>query len=509
MGGTITTRPVSLALALVALPALPPTAAEVAQVLALRPVAPADPLAVCQDGVTKPHYYSVAPRTPEAADHWQVILFGPQNGWPTCFPPPDSGATAWDNSAGAKYGISNCYWGDMTKPAPPPPPPPPNTTVLCTGACLYSGNCTLNPTLCNYGKVMITPCNGDAWFGDTVRTFGSAPISLHFRGQRVLWATLTQVAMDIGLSSSSTVLMMGQEASGNALYTYADRIGAFFAEPQHGGVPPANYRVVVVEGFWPRWSGYYSGDTLAQVIAGQGAPIAPGSQNSATNAPHAGGNAYDYMNFSHAVNPACVAGEGLASNASNTWQCLLAENALKYIDSKIFALERAWGTFGSFCLVNGVIANDPVWHGWYLGCDPRCAGVGCRGADHLHICVEYGWKCSSQYMDMFVKPYQQNILAEFQATKFLAKPGNGAFMHSCHTGDEDNLGDGSGFFQSIQVGGRSAQETLLQWVMGKPMDKSRFDPPCLWNQSAHAPFQNSCNPTCVRCQSINIPAVLQ
>ena len=58
MGGTITTRPVSLALALVALLALPPTAAEVAQVLALRPVAPADPLAVCQDGVTKPHYYS-------------------------------------------------------------------------------------------------------------------------------------------------------------------------------------------------------------------------------------------------------------------------------------------------------------------------------------------------------------------------------------------------------------------------------------------------------------------
>ena len=72
-------------------------------------------------------------------------------------------------------------------------------------------------------------------------------------------------------------------------------------------------------------------------------------------------------------------------------------------------------------------------------------------------------------------------------------------MHSCHIGDEDDLGDGQTFFRSVQVGGRTAQQALLQWVVaGKPTDKSRFDPPCLWNQSQHAPFQNSCNPTCVR-----------
>jgi hypothetical protein len=70
------------------------TSEAAAQLLSLRAVVPTDPLAVCLDGVTRPHYYSVAPRTPAAADHWQIILFGPQNGWATCFPPPDSGATS-------------------------------------------------------------------------------------------------------------------------------------------------------------------------------------------------------------------------------------------------------------------------------------------------------------------------------------------------------------------------------------------------------------------------------
>ena len=69
-------------------------------------------------------------------------------------------------------------------------------------------------------------------------------------------------------------------------------------------------------------------------------------------------------------------------------------------------------------------------------------------------------------------------------------------MHSCHTGDEDNLGDGSNFFNTIKVNGRTAQQALHAWLVGKPTDASRFDPPCLWNQTEHAPFQNSCNPTC-------------
>ena len=34
------------------------------------------------------------------------------------------------------------------------------------------------------------------------------------------------------------------------------------------------------------------------------------------------------MNFSNAVNPACVAGEGLGSNSSNTWQCLLVSRKI-------------------------------------------------------------------------------------------------------------------------------------------------------------------------------------
>ena len=94
------------------------TSEAAAQLLSLRAVAPADPLAVCLDGVTRPHYYSVAPRAPAAADHWQIILFGPQNGWATCFPPPkrdkkrkNSGLTypVWSATSSAASADRGCF----------------------------------------------------------------------------------------------------------------------------------------------------------------------------------------------------------------------------------------------------------------------------------------------------------------------------------------------------------------------------------------------------------------
>jgi hypothetical protein len=75
----------------------------------------------------------------------------------------------------------------------------------------------------------------------------------------------------------------------------------------------------------------------------------------------------------------------------------------------------------------------------------------------------------------------------------------GAFMHSCHTGNEDMLGV---FFNTIRVlpSNRTAQQALAAWWDAAPPASSAaapiWEPPCLWNVSMHRVYQYNCNPSC-------------
>eukprot|EP01062_Namystynia_karyoxenos_P047002 TRINITY_DN35351_c0_g1_i1.p2 TRINITY_DN35351_c0_g1~~TRINITY_DN35351_c0_g1_i1.p2 ORF type:complete len:501 (+),score=147.19 TRINITY_DN35351_c0_g1_i1:78-1505(+) len=440
--------------------ALAAAAAPQQETLFLRNVTSADPLAVCVDG-SRPYYYATPPG---ATKKWQIVLFGPQNAFSWCYPPAEED---WDHDGG------NCYWGPSVG-----APPAGNMSNPCQGSeCIFSPNCTSNPTLCEFGRVWITACTIDGWLGDADRKYAGGTVTQHYRGQRVLNATIQQLIKDLDIGSGSTVMMMGYDGGANSLYIFADRIGALFAA---AGVPPSQYMVVPIEGYWLRWQGYFSGDTLAQLLGGQGAPV-PGS-NSSQAAKYPGGNVWKYMNMQGAAGAECVA---TLRNESDHWQCLLAHNALRHMKSRVFAIEQVWGAFGSFCLVNDQIVNETAWHGWHVSCDPRDGT--------LHRCVEYGWQCPDTYLDILVKPYQAAVLTDIQATGFLSRPGNGLWMHSCHTGDEDMLGS---FYNTIAVGNRTAQQALLEWYQQPPTAPSRFDPPCLWNETEHAVYKNNCNPTC-------------
>jgi hypothetical protein len=181
--------------------------------------------------------------------------------------------------------------------------------------------------------------------GDASRHFGnlSRKVIKHYRGQRMLNATLSRIAKDL-LNAKSKVIVAGNDGGGFLLYIQADRIGEQLRTV--AGFPQNNYAVLPIEGcvvwpwhllwpiwcwftpcvmirdsarYWPNWNGYYEGFALQQVITGR---------QDTKQHQVSGGNAWDFMNFSGAVNPACVRGIDPSGTKPEThWRCLLPEVA--------------------------------------------------------------------------------------------------------------------------------------------------------------------------------------
>lgn len=224
-----------------------------------------DPLAVCNDG-SQPVYYATPPAA--GVDAWMVILAGQGNQqMPWCYPPDES---VWGTGV-----LSNCYLGPQFAPKPgsQPPSPPPNTTLPCGSwqggvHCIYSSNCTTNPAFCRLGKILVPQCTFDNWLGDASRQLGNAsyPVIAHYRGQRMLKATLTQAAKDL-FSPASHVVVAGNDGGGNLLYIAADTIRDIIVAAS--GIQPSNFAVIPIEGFWVKYVA-----AVSQLIACVSVPLA-------------------------------------------------------------------------------------------------------------------------------------------------------------------------------------------------------------------------------------------
>ena len=239
------------------------TMAQAKETLFLQPVHSTDANAVCNDG-SAPYFYSAKPRgtsgghglkcLPEercadgtpcpasgvcpsaaTADSWMIILeSGNPQSIPWCFPPDE---LLWGSGS-----LSNCHPFAAALAATPGPAP--NMTDPSGGPnCVLSSNCTTNPTFCNFGKIVVPQCTFDNWLGDADQELGNSThkLTAHYRGQRVLNATLTQIAKDL-LRKDSKVLVVGTDGGANFLYIAADRIGALLA------VKPSNFAVVPIGG---------------------------------------------------------------------------------------------------------------------------------------------------------------------------------------------------------------------------------------------------------------------
>ena len=83
--------------------------------------------------------------------------------------------------------------------------------------------------------------------GDATRHFGnlSRKVTKHYRGQRMLNATLIQIAKDL-LRARSKVIVAGNDGGGNLLYIQADRIGELLQSVAR--FPAEHYAVIPIEG---------------------------------------------------------------------------------------------------------------------------------------------------------------------------------------------------------------------------------------------------------------------
>ena len=437
-----------------------------------------DKEALCSNGA-QAGYYLAKTTNAAYADKWQIIMLNNQAGMIWCFPP---------GKVNQSKTLGNCDMLAGTIGVTPKPIPTSlnGSQFLGTGGML-STNCTDNPDFCDFNKVLIVSCDAANWLGNTDQTAGNRTIK--FRGQRVINSTLTQISTDLKFNSKSEVIMNGVVGGAQALYHYSDRFSDFFLDQ----VGVLDYRAIFLDGFWPEWNGYWVGDVFGIWFGGNTTTAFPAIKS---QLPQVG--VWEYANVTGGVNQDCLA----QYKPSEQWKCMISTNGFALIKrTKFFAMEQAWGTWGSFCLVNGKMAYDPNWHGWIMECDPRDGS--------LHICVEYGWECPPDYIANFVNPYINYTNQTFTEPGILTKPTNGGIMHSCHLGPEDGL---STYWRTVEVDGVSLQESLHRWYTGAEKGVVRL--PCLWSPNYTKPYKNCCNPTCPnipyeeKSKSFRLPALL-
>ena len=453
---------VTLGLVLVHVVAVHSQAVPVGYNLTLKLLDNAD--AVCSKG-NRAGYYHYASTDPAHADDYQIVMYNPGEALLWCLPPGKQNLTT---------SLGNCKFSGLKKGDTAPPLNP----LLNPGwdGGLFSNNCTDNPTFCKWNRIVLPQCDGMNWMGDADKV-DIGGYTAYFRGKKVLFETIKQVSKDFSFSSKTTVMMAGYVGGAHALYSYADRIGAALKEA--GGV--TQYSVVLLDGFWPRWSGYHDGDVFAQWYGGNTSSITDPTIRATL--PDTG--VYEYANMSGSVHPTCLAEQRKAGLPE--WECLLSPRAAQYIESPAYAFTQAWGTFGSFCLVNSeIIYDEAAWGGWHVMCDPR-DGV-------LHTCVEYGWTCSAEYLQMFVNPYIENTWKVMQEINVFNQKGKAAFMHSCHVGGEDTV---TTMWNEIAIDGVTMDKAFNDWwgdhTAGVP---GKVYAPCEWAANYSQPFKNCCNPSC-------------
>eukprot|EP01060_Flectonema_neradi_P011373 TRINITY_DN1845_c1_g1_i1.p1 TRINITY_DN1845_c1_g1~~TRINITY_DN1845_c1_g1_i1.p1 ORF type:complete len:463 (+),score=84.81 TRINITY_DN1845_c1_g1_i1:80-1468(+) len=419
-----------------------------------------DKEAQCSNGA-QAGYYVAKTTNPSYADKWQVIMLNNQAGMIWCFPP---------GKVNESTTLGNCNMpGNTIGVTPPPIPATLNGSQFLGTTGMLSTNCTDNPDFCDFNKVLILSCDAANWLGNADRSTSNRTIK--FRGQRVINSTITQLSTDLKFGPKTEIMMTGVVGGAHALYQYTDRFADYFFDV----VGVLDYRAIFLDGFWPEWNGYWIGDVFAIWFGGNTTTAFPDVKD---QLPQVG--VWNYANLTGGVNPDCLKLYG----ETEQWKCAISSYGFPLIKrTKFYAMEQAWGTWGSFCLVNGKMAYDPNWDGWVMECDPRDGS--------LHICVEYGWECPPDYVTNYVNTYINNTNRTFTEPGILTKPTNGGFMHSCHLGPEDGL---SYYWRSIEIDGVSLQESVHRWFTGEEKGVVRL--PCLWGPNYTKPFKNCCNPTC-------------
>eukprot|EP00462_Mataza_sp_D1_P017136 CAMPEP_0175152716 /NCGR_PEP_ID=MMETSP0087-20121206/19284_1 /TAXON_ID=136419 /ORGANISM="Unknown Unknown, Strain D1" /LENGTH=449 /DNA_ID=CAMNT_0016439211 /DNA_START=148 /DNA_END=1497 /DNA_ORIENTATION=+ len=391
--------------------------------------------AVCLDGTPAGFYFSPAV-DPANANNWQIYFQG--GGW--CYDELD----CWGRS------FSNL--GSSTKWA---------KTASLGG--LLSSDCSKNPDFCNYNRVWLVYCDGNSFSGmrtdplPVVGTDGKVK-NLFFRGRYIIDETLKALNAHFGLGSADNVLLTGCSAGGLATYLHTD-----YVHQQLSAIAPnmKKFKSAPISGF------FLEHNTV------ENKPVYATEMQSI----------FKLANSTQGLNEQCIR----SKPADQQWKCNFAQYAYAHTRSDIFPLNSALDSWQTGCIYtselppgfpnqtntdNGICAAAPGWH--------DCAG-------DPEKCDQSQIKSMNHYMQDFGA-----IMQTSEASATYHRPGNGAFIHSCHTHCEAQSDD----FFTFAVNGVTMQQAVSKWWTSDGTDPSSDHSytPCYYKDGPQGP--RKCNPTC-------------
>jgi hypothetical protein len=178
----------------------------------------AEPDAVCVDGTPGAYYLRRAPEDSPDTDRWVIHLEG---GGGICVD-LESCLAMWEGDPSSGYGAEK-----MSSRWTPP-------AIEGEGIERPSG-LGLRNRFGPWNHAFLYMCSTDDWIGDADQTFGpddAHQILLHFRGARILLATLAELAAEHDLGVASEVLLTGSSAGGNGARFAADRVRELVRTPE-------------------------------------------------------------------------------------------------------------------------------------------------------------------------------------------------------------------------------------------------------------------------------------
>lgn len=322
-----------------------------------------------------------------------------------------------------------------------------------------SDNCKVNPDFCNFHRVYMKYCDGDSFSGNRDDAVVVEGKPLYFRGHRILKGILDTLVASYGLKDAKEVMLTGCSAGGLSTFLHADYVHDYVK-----GVAPAlhKFKAAPISGF------FLDHDTV------EGLPVY--AQQMA--------NIFELANATGGVNKDCIA----ATPLSERWRCNFAEKAYEFTSTPIMPLNSALDSWQTACIFTSLLPpNFPNQTGTENGV---CSPTGVKGWEK---CACYG--CDPEVCDATQVTAMNGYIEDFESIMShkatYTKPGNGAFIHSCHTHCEAQSDKD---FTTFAVGGVTMQEAVTKWWGGdgtEPAAGNTYSS-CRYNTSS----PHKCNPTC-------------
>ena len=234
---------------------------------------------------------------------------------------------------------------------------------------------------------------------------GEKQTPIYFRGRRIrdaIFQTLLDPTGPYGMSGAENVLLTGCSSGGLASYLHSDWAHDLLKKTATG---LKKFKTLGISGF------FLQHDTV------EGLPVYQTQM----------ANVMKIQNTTGALNPVCLA----ARSAHKAWECMFAQNNYAVTKVPTFVENSALDMWQMWCIYGSApIAGFP---NPTSGMNGNCsAPISDSNGDAWNPCVSNPENCTSSQMGTMNK-YIDDFVAALKATKTFASPGNGGFIHSCHS----------------------------------------------------------------------------